>query len=143
MLNWTTAMAFDFGMRKIGTAIGQAITRSASPIEQIPARNGTPDWHKLNKLIQEWTPDVLVVGIPLNIDNTEQPITNNARHFLEELKKKYQLPTFSSDERFTTKSAKEEIFDRFGYKGLKKYSIDCIAAVIILEQWMNEQKHSK
>ncbi|NQY42912.1 MAG: Holliday junction resolvase RuvX [Legionellales bacterium] len=142
MLDWSTAMSFDFGMKKIGVAIGQAITKSASPISQISAINGDPNWQELDKLIREWHPDVLVVGLPLNIDNTWQPITTHAKNFLKTLEDKYQLPTFYSDERLTTKSAKEEIFAKFGYKGLKKYSVDSIAAVLILEQWMQEQNFS-
>ena len=138
MLNWSTAMAFDFGLSKIGVAIGQSITKSASPIHNLKAKNGCPNWHDVNKLINEWQPDAIIVGLPLNIDGTEQPITKKAKEFLETIKKKYQLPTFLVDERFTTKSAKEQVFEQHGYKGLKKIPIDSIAAVLILEQWIND-----
>lgn len=140
MLNWTTAIGFDFGTRKIGIAIAQAITKSASPLEQkIQVKDGIPDWKAINKLIQDWEPDALVVGIPLNIDETEQPVTQMTKKFLQQIKQKYSIPTFAADERFTTKSAKERVFSQHGYKGLKKYSIDGVAAALILEQWITEQ----
>ncbi|MGL5185609.1 MAG: Holliday junction resolvase RuvX, partial [Plesiomonas shigelloides] len=70
-----TMMAFDFGTKSIGVAIGQEITATARPIASLKARDGIPDWEQLQKLLNEWKPDLVVVGLPLNMDGTEQPVT--------------------------------------------------------------------
>lgn len=133
--NINIIMAFDFGMKRIGVAIGQTIIQTARPLETLPAKGGIPDWNLLNKLIRKWEPDAFVVGIPLNMDGTSQPITHDARIFASYLKKHYQLPVYEIDERLTTKDARQRIFTRGGFKALKKANIDSIAAQLILQDW--------
>ena len=92
-------------------------------------------------MIKPWRPDALIVGIPLNMDGTEQPITlKNARHFAESLHEQFQLPVHGVDERLTTKDAREQIFRKGGYKALQNEQIDSVAAQLILETWLTESK---
>lgn len=130
-------LGFDFGMRNIGTAVGQLVTKTATPLKIILAKNGTPNWDEVGKLIKEWNPDALVVGIPFDMDGNEiERITKAAQKFLQELKKHFNLPTYAADERLTTKAARERIYESGGYKALQKTPIDSIAAKLILEGWM-------
>ena len=78
-----TVLGFDFGMKRIGMAVGQMITQQASPLDVLPARDGVPDWHALSKIIHEWQPQALIVGIPTHIDDSHQPITFAAKKFVK------------------------------------------------------------
>ncbi|EKD54380.1 MAG: hypothetical protein ACD_60C00090G0029 [uncultured bacterium] len=135
-----TLFGFDFGMKRIGIAIGQTITKTARPLITIQASKGVPNWDKLTKLIHTWEPDAFIIGIPLNMDGTEQPITHMARSFGRELQKHYHLPIFEIDERLSTKDAKERLFEEGGYKALQDGQVDSVAAQLILQNWLNEQK---
>lgn len=70
-----TLLAFDFGTKSIGVAIGQRITGTARPLTALKAQNGIPDWNLIERLLKEWQPDEVIVGLPLNMDGTEQPLT--------------------------------------------------------------------
>lgn len=69
-----TAIAFDFGTKSIGCAVGQSITCSAQPLNAFKAQDGIPNWQAIDKCLQEWKPNIVVVGLPLNMDGTEQPL---------------------------------------------------------------------
>lgn len=131
-------LAFDFGKKRIGVAVGQTVTQTARPLVTIAAKDGTPDWQTVTPLIKKWQPDALVVGIPLNMDGTDQPLTNDARSFAKKLKDQYNLPVFEMDERLTTKDARERLFNEGGYKALQSGQIDQVAAQIILQNWFVE-----
>ena len=139
MLNSGCCFGFDYGLKKIGVAVGQFITRSASPLAVVSAKQGIPDWDKLQKLIKEWQPKCLVVGLPLAIDGQELSITAHVKSFVTALER-FQLPIYMTDERMTTKEARQHLFDHGGYKALEYGKIDCVAAALILEQWLREQK---
>ena len=129
-------LAFDFGTRNIGVAVGQKITKSATPLPPLLAQKGIPNWKELDNLIKNWQPTALVVGIPYKLDGSELKTTQLVRKFMERLKKRYQLPIYTSEEQLTTKIAREEIFAHGGYKALQNESVDSIAAKIILEDWI-------
>ena len=131
-------IAFDFGMKRIGVAIGQTITRTARPLDTIQAKEGIPNWNALTKLIKKWLPDALVVGIPLNMDGTDQPISQKAREFASLLTEHFQLPVHLADERLTTKDARERLFSQGGYKALQDGQVDRVAAQLILQNWFEE-----
>ncbi len=131
-----TLLGFDFGLRHIGVAVGQTYTRTAQPVTTLAAHKGVPEWPEITKLIQTWRPHALVVGIPLNMDGTEQPLTRAARRFAKALEKQTQLPVHSMDERLSTVEARAHLFAQGGYKALKKQAIDSMAAQLILESWL-------
>jgi len=129
-------LAFDFGTKRIGCAVGYTSTKIATPLTTIKAEKGVPHWQTLDGLIQKWAPQLLVVGLPLNMDGSIQPIANKAENFAELLKKRYDLPVILSEERLTTVEARQRIFDQGGYKALQQMDIDSVAAQIILEEWL-------
>ena len=131
-----TLIAFDFGSKSIGSAVGQEITGTASPLVALAARDGQPDWQRLQLLLAEWRPDLLVVGLPLNMDGSEQPLTAQARKFGNRLHGRFGLPVEFCDERLTTAAARETLFDRGGFRALHKGQVDCQSAVLILESWL-------
>ena len=83
-----TVLAFDFGTKSIGVAVGQEITGTASPLAALKARDGIPDWNVIEKLYEEWQPQLVVVGLPLNMDGTEQEVTQRAKKFANRLDRK-------------------------------------------------------
>ncbi|MGX2970292.1 Holliday junction resolvase RuvX [Ursidibacter sp. B-7004-1] len=130
-----TILAFDFGTNSIGCAVGQSITGTAQGLPAFKAQDGIPNWEQIGKVISEWNPDLLVIGLPLNMDGTEQPLTQRARKFANRLNGRFNLPIALQDERLTTVEARSEIFARGGYKALKKDKVDSISACLILESW--------
>ncbi|AGH80704.1 Holliday junction resolvase YqgF [Psychromonas sp. CNPT3] len=131
-------MGFDFGSKSIGIATGQMITMTAQPLLAIKAQNGIPNWDNLEQLIKEWQPDMLIIGLPLNMDGTEQYITQRAKKFANRLHGRFGVKIALQDERLTTASAKEFIFELGGYKALDKGKIDSVSAALILESWMSQ-----
>ncbi len=132
------ALGFDFGMKRIGAAVGQTVTRSATPLNVLPATDGIPDWQTIDELVKQWQPTVLVVGLPLNMDGSAQTITHAAKRFGERLVNRYQLPVHYIDERLTSVDARAKLYADGGYRALKNNSIDSVAAQLILETWMLE-----
>lgn len=132
-------MSFDFGMKRIGVAIGQTITQTARPLDTILAKDGVPNWNAIQNVIKKWLPDALVVGIPLNMDGSEQTITHHARDFAEFLREQFHLPVYEMDERLTTKDARERLFEQGGYKALQDGQVDRVAAQLILQNWFAEK----
>nr|WP_113868215.1 Holliday junction resolvase RuvX [Brenneria salicis]NMN90442.1 putative Holliday junction resolvase [Brenneria salicis ATCC 15712 = DSM 30166]RBP60163.1 putative Holliday junction resolvase [Brenneria salicis ATCC 15712 = DSM 30166]RLM29973.1 Holliday junction DNA helicase RuvA [Brenneria salicis ATCC 15712 = DSM 30166] len=134
-----TILAFDFGTKSIGVAIGQDITRTARPLTAFKAQEGIPDWQQVEKLLAEWRPDLVVVGLPLNMDGTEQPLTARARKFANRLHGRFGVQIALHDERLSTVEARAELFERGGFRALDKGSVDAASAVIILESWFAAQ----
>lgn len=128
-------IAFDFGLRRIGVAVGQTITKSVAPLDFLLAQDGIPNWEKIEQLIKQWQPDKLLVGIPLTLEGEEQLLTFCARKFANRLKEKFKLEIIQVDERLTTLTARSKIFEERGYKSLKKGKVDSMAAKIMLEDW--------
>lgn len=134
-----TLLAFDFGTKSIGVAIGQEITGTARALTSFKAQEGIPDWQKVEKLLSEWQPDLVVVGLPLNMDGTEQPLTARARKFANRLHGRFGIAIELHDERLSTVEARADLFERGGFKALDKGSVDAASAVIILESWFEAQ----
>ena len=134
-------LGFDFGLKRIGVAVGQTLTKTARPLTTLQARNGVPDWTQLANLIKTWQPTACIVGIPLNMDGTEQPITQAAKEFSNQLAERFKILVHGMDERLSTKDARERLFNAGGYKALQDGQIDSIAAQLILENWLNQNEH--
>lgn len=134
-----TIIAFDFGTASIGAAIGQEITGTASPLTSFKAKEGVPDWHQIEKVLREWQPDLIIVGLPLNMDGTEQPLTQQARKFANRIHGRFGFQVELHDERLTTVEAKSHLFSAGGYKALNKGRIDAASAVLIMESWFEQR----
>ena len=102
------------------------------------AKKGSPNWSEVNALIKKWQPDIIVVGIPLNMDGTTQKTTKQAKYLMHEIERRTKIKTAPVDERLTTRAAKEEIFEQHGFKGLTGDNINSTSAKIIVEQWFAE-----
>ncbi|ASF17481.1 Holliday junction resolvase RuvX [Shewanella xiamenensis] len=134
-MNTKTVLGFDFGTKSIGVAVGQQITSSATPLLSLKAVDGIPNWDEIAKLIQEWQPDLVVVGLPLNMDGTEQEMTHRARKFANRLNAKFGVKIVTQDERLTTTDAKARLFELGGFKALTKGQVDAVSAVLIVESY--------
>ncbi len=134
-----TLLGFDYGTKRIGVAVGQDITRNVTPLTTLKSRNETPDWDAIGKLIREWNPDKLVVGLPLHLDGSPQPLTDKAQRFGNQLKGRYNLPVEMMDERLTSHEAENELKARGGK--LAKADIDALAAALILQSWLDQQSN--
>ena len=97
-------LAFDYGAKRIGVAVGQTTTGSASPLGAI-AVHGTPDWAALERCLRDWSPARLLVGLPYNMDGTETLLTGTCRAFAAELARRSGLPVEFVDERLTSAAA--------------------------------------
>ena len=129
-------LGFDFGYKRIGVAVGQKITQSARPLSTLSANLGIPDWAMVKKLIQQWHPEALIVGLPTCLDDSEQYTTAAARKFAAQLEKRFALPVHLVDERLSTVEARAQLFAEGGYRKIKQSQVDSFAACIILEQWL-------
>lgn len=138
-------LAFDFGLNHIGVALGNDLTGIVTPQQALKAKDGVPDQVKLQALIKDWQAQMLVVGLPLNMDGTEQEMTKKARKFGNRLHESFKVPVVFVDERLTSASAKEEIFKEGGFRALKKGKerIDSLSATAILEQFFSERAHER
>ena len=101
-------LGFDYGTRQIGVAVGQAVTGQARELLTLKAQNGVPDWQQIQRLLDEWRPTALVVGLPLNMDGTPSEMSERAERFARRLHGRYGLPVHTHDERLTTYAAKGE-----------------------------------
>lgn len=134
-----TILAFDFGTKSIGVAVGSELTGTASLLSAFKAQDGTPNWELVEKLIKEWQPQLLLVGLPLNMDGTEQPFTARARKFANRLHGRFGLPVELQDERLTTTEARSQLFVEGGFRNLAKDKVDSLSAKIIFESWYEQQ----
>lgn len=137
-------LGFDFGMKYIGIAVGQSITHTATPLTALLATDGVPHWTEIQTLITTWNPEALVLGIPLNMDGSEQLLTFAARKFGQKLKIRFKLPLFTVDERLSTWEAKKRLNEQTPLIKRKKSAQDnfkllnATAAAILVEQWLSE-----
>lgn len=133
-------LGFDFGTKRIGVASGQAVTGTASPLPPLPARDGIPDWDKLDALLAEWKPDALVVGLPLNMDDSESELSHLARKFARRMVARSRLPVFMCDERLSSHSARGLLMEVQERRRGRLPALDSTAAVLIAEAWLAEPR---
>jgi putative Holliday junction resolvase len=133
-----TVLAFDFGLRQIGVAVGNCLLGTTRPLPILPARDGTPDWQALEKLIDEWQPDLLVIGDPLNMDGSPSELSARAARFARRLQGRTGLPFELCDERLSSFEAKQLSREQ-GHRGdYRKQPVDSRAAELILGTWLAE-----
>ncbi|WP_455365406.1 Holliday junction resolvase RuvX [Kaarinaea lacus] len=141
-----TILAFDFGTKRIGVAVGQELTKTATPLITLNYLSNNIDWDTINHLINEWRPDAFVVGIPLNADGSEHAVSRAAKQFGNQLQARYNLSTYWMDERLTSAEAESMIAGNRNSGKRKtmsrskaKAEVDKTAAKLILESWFNQQ----
>jgi len=132
----STLLGFDYGTAKIGIAVGQSITGTATPLITLRAVQQRPDWQQIGDLIETWQPSALVVGLPCDIDGSETEIAGRAKRFARQLQGRYHLAVHMIDERLTSMEARQ----RLQRKPKSFDELDAIAAGLILETWFSVQK---
>ncbi len=133
-----TVLAFDFGLRRIGVAVGQQVTQSASALDTVSNGAGGPDWARIDHLIKEWQPSRLIVGMPQTADGKPPALLEPIREFCVCLSR-YQRPIETVDERYSSQAASEQLIAarRDGRrKRISKGEIDAAAAACIAERWL-------
>ncbi len=129
------ALGFDYGTHKIGVAVGQSLTGTATPLETLGLVNGKPDWQRIARLIEEWHPEALVVGHPFEMTDREASNAQGAKRFARQLRGRFGLPVHMADERLTSREA----WARLGREaGRDVTRVDSYAAKLILETWLND-----
>ncbi len=138
----TTVLAFDFGYKRIGVAVGNAMIESSNPLTTLHTTGSEPDWHALESLIKEWSPELIVVGLPLMLDDTPSANAGAAEQFAAKLAEISQRDVLMVDEKLSSAEAREEIRES-RQAGLRKRTrpgdIDKFAAQVILRTWLNQR----
>ena len=129
-MSLATLLCFDFGSKRIGVAVGQTVTATASPLLTLNSLNHKPDWKKIEEVISDWRPDAVIVGIPLTMHGTTQMMTDAAERFARQIEGRFHIPVYRMDERLSTFEARE----RAGNDA----DLDAVAAQAILESWMHD-----
>lgn len=132
------ALSFDYGTKRIGVAVGQTITGTASELVPLKAKDGIPNWQEIEKLIKEWQPDILLVGLPLNMDGSESEMSKRARKFANRLHGRFGKPFEMVDERLSSEEVKYDLRDQ-GIHDFGHHSVDGMVAKILFEDWCEQQ----
>ncbi|RPG49092.1 MAG: Holliday junction resolvase RuvX [Gammaproteobacteria bacterium TMED1] len=130
-------MGFDFGTKKIGVAIGQMVTATATPLSIIRVEKGVPNWCMLEKLISQWKPERLVVGLPLNMDDSHSNMSRRALKFSSELENRFGIAVSNVDERLSTFEARQ--LYKNGRTESSQEELDDKVAALILESWLRDR----
>ncbi|MBF7691022.1 MULTISPECIES: Holliday junction resolvase RuvX [Acinetobacter] len=128
-------MAFDFGTQKMGIAVGQQAIASVNPLPLFPMKDGIPQWDQLLKIVKTWQPDIFLVGLPLNMDDTESDLSLRARKFARRLRHQTNIETWMVDERLTTREAREDLAHYQQQGRGKSIAADSLAASLFIESW--------
>ena len=132
-------MAFDFGLRQIGVAVGNCLLATSQPLSIIHAKDGIPQWDKIEALLAEWQPDALLVGDPINMDGSGSELSQRAQKFARRLHGRFGLEVLLVDERLTSFEAKQTLKEQ-GHRGnYNDQPADSLAAELILQSWMRDQ----
>ncbi|MCP3868965.1 MAG: Holliday junction resolvase RuvX [Gammaproteobacteria bacterium] len=130
-----TLLGFDYGTAKIGIAVGQTLTGTASPLQTLRTVKNQPDWERIGQLIETWQPEALVVGLPFELNDEEAEIAGRVKRFSRQLNGRFHLQVHLVDERLTSREAR----NRAGNQLKHIEQLDAIAAKLILETWLSEQ----
>ena len=132
-----TVLAFDFGLRKIGVAVGNTLTKTTMPLDIIYTKNGGTPWSDIENLLEEWKPLSVIVGDPINMDDTFSEMSGKARKFAQRLHGRFSVKVLMVDERLSSFEAKSFLQNEFEGK-TSLDNIDSFAAEIVLKSWMKE-----
>ncbi|NOT14755.1 MAG: Holliday junction resolvase RuvX [Methylotenera sp.] len=134
-----TVLAFDFGERRIGIAVGEHLLGTANPLTTIDNESNEIRFQRITELVQEWQPKLLIVGLPLNTDGTEHAMTQLCKKFARRLNGRFNLPVALVDERYSSLEASQRL-NESGIKGrAQKTMLDQVAAQTILQSYFDAQ----
>ena len=136
-----TLLGFDYGSKRIGVAVGQEQTRTATPLATVAVTRDKPDWDAITQLVASWKPDTLIVGLPLNEDGSEHAITVAARRFSRQLFGRYHLPVHTVDERLSSFAAEHMPRPHGAAPKRNQQTVDKVAAQVILQAWLDRGPH--
>ncbi len=128
-------IAFDFGTQKMGMAVGSSLIESATPLALFPMKDGIPNWDELLKIVKQHQPNLFLVGLPLNMNDSESELSTRARKFARRLRHQTNIETVMVDERLTTREARDELEHYQAQGRAKKLAADSIAAALFIESW--------
>jgi len=135
-----TVLAFDFGLKRIGIASGDTVTRTAAPLAAVAVGRTGPDWNAIAAAVRALAPELLVVGAPYNADGSDAALTHAARRFAAELEQRYALPVHLVDERFSSVEAGTALKERRASgarrRRVRREDIDSAAAAVILGRFL-------
>jgi len=132
-------LGFDYGTQKIGVAVGQSVTGGARELAVLKASDGVPNWDEIGKLLSEWQPDALIVGLPLNMDGSASDISQRAEKFARRLHGRFGLPVHLHDERLSSFAARGERLSQDSGRKSRNKPIDALAAALIVEGFLQNQ----
>jgi putative Holliday junction resolvase len=133
----STVLCFDFGEQRIGVAVGEHLLASANPLVTIDNESNEIRFEAISKLVKEWQPKLLIVGLPLSLDGTETSVTQLCRKFARRLNGRFNLPVMLIDERYSSVEA-SDLLNQSGIKGrAQKEMLDQVAAQTILQSYFN------
>ncbi len=138
-------IAFDFGLKRTGVAVGNTLTGSATPECTLTSKDEQPDWDGITKLFKEWQPSQIVVGMPTELDGSESPLTKAVQRFCNQIQGRYNIDVYQENEQFTSIEASrrlKQLRQSGRKKKVRKDEVDKIAAAIILENWMQKNAFS-
>lgn len=128
-------LGFDYGTHKIGVAVGQALTGTATPLATLGQVNRRPDWGRIAQLLEEWQPEAVVVGHPFEMSDREADNAAGAKRFARQLQGRFHVPVHLADERLTSREAWSQLGDAAAADPTR---VDAYAAKLILETWLND-----
>ena len=137
-------MGIDFGLKRIGFAVGNTVTRTAQPLAHVNCHKNGPDWAQIRAHIEEWQPGIVVIGLPVSLQGDETEMSRMARRFGRELERRFQVTVAFTDERLTSNEADRIIRERTpegrkiesGRSGTR----DSIAAQLIVQTYMEDNR---
>ena len=139
MSSVSTLLCFDFGLSNIGVAVGNTLTREARPLTILSAVNGKPNWGTIIALMEEWQPNALVVGNPIDESGQATELSKRASRFARQLNGRLQIDVLLHDERYSSKEAKSRAREA-GHRGdYATHPVDDLSASIILESWLQSR----
>lgn len=141
----TTVLAFDYGRRRIGVAVGNLIINTATPLTTLANTDQGPDWPALEKLCAEWCPDLLIIGLPVMLDGSPSANYPEVENFAQAMDERFSMPIVLVDEKLSSVEAKEQI-KAARQSGLRRRTrsgdVDKFAAQVILRSWLNQRDQS-
>ncbi len=138
-----TVLSFDYGLRRIGVAVGNTLTGTAEALSTIGARGGEPDWRAIDRCVADWRPAALVAGVPYNMAGRDDRLTTAALQFADALGGRYGIEVHRVDERLSSREAEDGLRERrrsgAKAKRVRRGEVDREAARILLLQWLRNQ----